>query len=337
MDARAVCLAFIILLAGCNGLTGGDSVAPTPDPTTTHTDTPDPVTATAEPTPTRTPYATVHPDNPYEKTQLDVAIFYNDSSSDNRTRAVREALDYWENNSQEYLGYELEYRIVDPDNVFPDIELTFVSEIEQCGRHTGDNYVGCADLVTEEANLKTYIEIESGYTTNTTRETIKHEIGHTLGLEHGDEPGPVMNATGTTVPIEETVRYSLEIDDSYTEDAIQRQLNGGLGYLESGANGTLTTDVTFSEVSPEENATLDIVISDARDACPDGNVTCLDIQGNGSEYIQYELTTADIIDDYIGWTVAANFFSIFEARGWTTGRPTELYGEDVNADEEWWE
>ncbi|WP_394325751.1 zinc-dependent metalloprotease family protein [Halolamina pelagica] len=51
-------------------------------------------------------------------------------------------------------------------------------------------YVGAAD------DDKTEIEIEDGYTNESTITTIEHELGHTLGLDHDDADRlELMNAT----------------------------------------------------------------------------------------------------------------------------------------------
>lgn len=132
---------------------------------------------------------TVDADNPYDKETLVVATEGAPSDA-----PVEPALAYWENNTSEtYAGYPIEYDL-SPNTDDPDIIIRWVDDIENCGEHTEIELAGCAPLVNESTETPdtVVIRIESGYSRDHTRETIIHELGHTLGLTHDDEPQDVM-------------------------------------------------------------------------------------------------------------------------------------------------
>ncbi|WP_090622081.1 matrixin family metalloprotease [Natrinema salaciae] len=72
--------------------------------------------------------------------------------------------------------------------------IRWVDEIEHCGETTETEIAGCAPIITDSTTSsdRVIIRVETGHSDSATREIIKHEIGHTLGLEHDDEPQDVM-------------------------------------------------------------------------------------------------------------------------------------------------
>ena len=60
-----------------------------------------------------------------------------------------------------------------------------------------EDHIGCAPLIEQTDTVYTErLQIETGYTNASTRATLKHEFGHIFGLEHGETPLAIMNATG---------------------------------------------------------------------------------------------------------------------------------------------
>ncbi len=134
----------------------------------------------------------IDPDNPYDKSTLVVAT--EGSSGTDHQPAIKDALAYWEgNNSDEYAGYPIKYELA-PTAENPDVVIRWVDEIEYCGETTETEIAGCAPIVTESTSTpnRVIVRVETGHSDSATREIIKHEIGHTLGLEHDDEPQDVM-------------------------------------------------------------------------------------------------------------------------------------------------
>ncbi|XVH31281.1 hypothetical protein ACNS7O_12925 [Haloferacaceae archaeon DSL9] len=106
---------------------------------------------------------------------------------------VQRALDYWEGHSERYAGYPVTYRLR-PNATDSAIDVTLVDGIDVCGETDHDGtIVGCAPLVRGRPPAPTTVRIADGYDDERTLGTIKHELGHTLGLTHDDEPRHIMS------------------------------------------------------------------------------------------------------------------------------------------------
>lgn len=142
---------------------------------------------------------------------------------------VERALAYWEDNAGRYAGYQVtyEFRANAED---PDVRIRLVEEVEECGEHTGD-FSGCAPLVRDRAPDRTLdVRIVDGYGDEATLATIKHELGHTLGLNHDDEPSSIMSHDpADRIPDYEAKRRILERHSAAVDDA-----NEGADHLDHG-------------------------------------------------------------------------------------------------------
>lgn len=129
--------------------------------------------------------------NPWGKDTLTVAVEQRVTARHGFIDLIEEALNYWEQNSETYAGFSISYRLR-PNSDDPDIEIILVGNISQCGEHDGEEYAGCANFSTGEDPFAR-IRVVDGYDDKYLLGTLKHEIGHTLGLEHTDEPAPIMS------------------------------------------------------------------------------------------------------------------------------------------------
>ncbi len=138
-------------------------------------------------------YDTVDEDNPYGEETLVVGV---DASQAERnvTPVVTDSLEYWEENSDQHADYPIEYQL-DADAEDPDVRIVWVADLEDCDSVSDPAIAGCADLVEDRAPGTALVEVETGLSQEQARETLKHELGHTLGLRHGDAPQDVMSAT----------------------------------------------------------------------------------------------------------------------------------------------
>lgn len=130
-------------------------------------------------------------DNPYGKSTLAVGIKYETRAEHDRFDEVEEATSYWEENAEQFVGYSIEYEVrSDIDN--PDVSIVFRDTISSCGSDDGPRLIGCAPIIHEVApdTVVVLIDVDLAYYDMVS--TITHELGHTLGLDHQDEPRDIM-------------------------------------------------------------------------------------------------------------------------------------------------
>jgi len=138
-------------------------------------------------------YDTVDEDNPYGEETLVVGVDASEAER-NVTPVVTDSLEYWEENSEQYADYPIEYQL-DADAEHPDVQIVWVTDLEDCDSVSDPAIAGCADLVEDTAPGTALVEVETGLSREQATETLRHELGHTLGLRHGDAPQDVMSAT----------------------------------------------------------------------------------------------------------------------------------------------
>jgi hypothetical protein len=355
MGIRVLCVAVLLVTAGCAGLSPGGSDgtgASTPTPNPTVDSTPDP---TPEPTPTAEP---IDPDNPYNDRTLLVYVSDQSSTNISREEELNATFEYWSKNSGEYAGYPVNFTRTD-SKAYADILVTLRDEIDQCGTTvdlTEPNNLGCADLVeSSDVADSVHVEIVNTLIRNDTVLLLQHEFGHALGLEHGDEPAGVMNETMVARPQSETINYSVSIADEYDKNEAKRQVGGAVSYLNRGANGTIIPNLTFQEVDDPSKAFIHFDITTDSGAC-DGNFTCTDdnyecvrtpncipvntndTDGDEEFTNEFVVRTANVKESQIGYAIAMEtirypLYSIYYAEG----LPQKFLNGNVDTQSDWWE
>ncbi|MEF8807362.1 matrixin family metalloprotease [Natronomonas sp.] len=131
-----------------------------------------------------------------------VAIVDQSDSTHDLEALTDESLSFWTENSQQYAGFEVEFRRVgdesNPDTD-PDVEIEFLDDREQldgCQEHSTDNILGCAPLIRENNRIDRPVVAEvvaTGRPSGEVEITTKHELGHLLGLDHDAEPAYIMS------------------------------------------------------------------------------------------------------------------------------------------------
>lgn len=290
----ALALVAVVVLAGCAA--GPTSPGPSPS---------------ASPTPSPT---AVDADNPWGTDTLTVAVVADDPDN---ADAVREAASWWSDNAERYAGYPMEFVVAD-ETEDPDVVVTFVANVSDCG-HADDDVVGCAPLVTDVApDRPANVTIETGLSTDSTVQVVKHEFGHLLGLTHDDEPQSIMaasttittsarpNATERAFPWGDS-NFTVYVNASGAEDpaTFRDQVGHALEYYADGAPG-MPDNLTFTRVANRSEAEIVVVVGDA---CG-GSGSCLatsgvDPDGDGAieEYRRLTITIQDLDVDAVGWHV----------------------------------
>lgn len=278
----------------------------------------------------------VHPDNPYGQDTLVVSL--NDSATErNVTPLVVDALAYWERHSETHAGYPIEYDLrANATNA--DVHIQFERDIRTCGAMVSETTLACAPYVTDEPADTAEITIEGGYTNESTKTILKHELGHTLGLDHDDDPQHIMNAELIAVPrvLDPHIVWQTHSHDLET---VREQVTHGVGYYETYSQEHLNASFELGEVSDSGVrvagvSDLTIIVSDDRNACGDpAYVSCAEIGPTplgGSEYV---ITLADPPTDATGWLVGDLLVTYLHL----DDRPAvfEEYDRD-EATGEWW-
>lgn len=280
MKWHVLLVAIAVVLAGCgtgvlqpSGDTATTTTTTTLPTSTTTTATETSTTTTLSPptttstTPTTT--TTTSPDNQWGKNPVTVAVEHYADSDRNVTPLVHDAIAYWNNHSEKYAGVNVTFELV-AFTTEADIRLAYTPNLPRCGADTGD-HLGCADVIEpgDQPPQQAEVKVLAGYDDRTTKQTIKHELGHVLGLQHADAPQPLMNETaGYSATLPKPNATELEFPwrnrnltvyvDNNGHDYHASQVSHALEYFEDGADGTLSVTPRFTEVDSRERA--DIVI-----------------------------------------------------------------------------
>lgn len=270
----AVALTLIIILAGCGGST--TSSTPTSSATQPASSTPS-TTPTHTPTPasTATPPPLYH--NPWNKQTIHVAI--ENPTDRNYQPIVRQALRYWETDGQKWADWvDLQFSLIsDPNAADADAIIRFGS-VNTCETDIED-VVGCAPYPNDGSFEHTpTAEISTGYTNESTRTIVKHEVGHLLGVEHTQTPEfmkpeseltelPQVDAADRANPWgQDTLR--IYIDDSAVpvplKETVMTQIDYAINYYNNGGEGATPSGVEL--VTTERQTDADIVIEVVRNS-----------------------------------------------------------------------
>ncbi|MFC7202947.1 matrixin family metalloprotease [Haloferax namakaokahaiae] len=311
------CVVALVLLSGC---TAPSAVAPDYS-TTTASDTTSPDTAAvATDDATKTEAAmSQRTTGPWGSDPVVVGITAPDDGR-NYTTFVESATAYWEDEDTRYLGYDIDYD-VQPDATDPDLVVEFRSHVPECSGH--GNAAGCAPYITDESQIESpvVVYVKTGFNDDSTTEIVAHELGHTLGLSHDDDPQSLMAATSRLYTLPQTnaterefpwlhTDFSIYVDDANARDPAgsRDQVEQTLDYYEDGAAG-MPDNLTFTFVSDPADA--DIVISFTNSSpCGSDAGSCASIGGYDPDgdgaletYDGLRIVLVDLETDAVGWHV----------------------------------
>ena len=380
MDYRVPLVALLLVVSGCAAGPGsGGSPAPgtegttetvtsqptdSPTPTSSSTSTATPTeraTATSTPAPTPTPTATPRPTpedavNPWGYSPIVVAID-DDASGIRRWAAmVEDALEFWNTEGKEHTGYD--YRFVLDDEVEdPDLVIQFRDSITQCGDEQNEAIIGCApELGYHQVEEETpTVEIEAGYTDESTTETIIHEIGHALGMEHEDaDELPVMSAHSYVNETDEpaaaarewpyrTTNFTVYVGNGSTvsEEWANEAVDEAVTYYEEDDEDWLPRNVSFERVENRSAADFRINITEST-GCEGQDGVCWEQSGfspDDDPELEY-YSGADI--NVVGVPATHYEWYVGYALGRSLGAETEAelpptFRDPDNADDRWFD
>ncbi|AQL43128.1 hypothetical protein BV210_10555 [Halorientalis sp. IM1011] len=265
--------------------------------------------------------------DPWSETEFVVAVDAGPRDSEAAyTADVRTAVEFWEDNAEQYLGHPVDFRVA-PNASDPDVVVRVVSEVTDCG--TEDHAAGCAPLAEDlrEQPKPVTVRVRRGFDRESTRQVLKHEFGHILGQGHDDRPAEIMvaqstlateprpNATERPVPWSDS-NLSVYLDDGNVSAAdreqVREQVGHALTYYADGAAGTVPENVSFSRVDDREAADVVITFPDrlpcrgtdpSRGSCR--QFTGIDPDGDGASerYTRAEIYLTGLDPDAVGWHV----------------------------------
>lgn len=265
------------------------------------------------------------PDNHWHEEVLTVSFDAPAGNDRDFRPLVREALVYWTEHSQQYAGYPVGFHL-SSNGEQADIHVEFVEAVRTCGAHSGGNTAGCAPVLTDhrQVDRPVEVEIETGLSDSSTTLVLKHEIGHTLGLDHEDEPAQIMqaksklvtppqtNATDRALPWKTNeLGVYIDLDDVSADrrEDVERQVGAALHYYMDGAGGTVPSNVTFYRTNSSEDAEVVVRFSASNDcrvgAGSCGTVSGEDPDGDGAQeyYTQLQIVLVDLDTEVVAWHV----------------------------------
>jgi hypothetical protein len=135
--------------------------------------------------------------HPFDGDSLTVRVDENTATPHDLNETTREALAFWETNSETYAGFTVGFELVETGEA--DLVVAYADSPRGCSDVEGDSerVLGCAPVLGPDTSVPkpTVARVVAGSRpVGQILITTKHEIGHVLGLTHADEPREVMSS-----------------------------------------------------------------------------------------------------------------------------------------------
>ncbi len=148
--------------------------------------------------------------HPLAGAHLAVRIDAESDSPHDLYQNARESLEFWEEQSEAYVGFSISFEVVEDD---PDMVIAYADTARGCENieNYSERVMGCAPLIRPGRRVPEPITarvVAGNRPYGKIRITTKHEIGHILGLDHDQEPLHIMsNQPADRIPL-----YELRLD-----------------------------------------------------------------------------------------------------------------------------
>ncbi|NIS30107.1 MAG: matrixin, partial [Actinobacteria bacterium] len=192
---------------------------------------------------------------------------------------VEAAVAYWNGPGRANATYPVTFRVV-PNATDPDV-LVVVKEAVECADH--EDVLGCAPRLSADSRppRPVIVEVAAGFSDATTQRTVEHELGHVLGIRHGEPPLPLMEArfAAATLPATDAVNKSnpwttpdLRVYVDYANatadrDTLAFQLARAVEYYDAGAEGHVPANTSFALVENRSAAQIVVRFNVDREGC----------------------------------------------------------------------
>lgn len=331
---RVATVVFLVLLAGCSGAIQDTTPTSTRSTTTSSVETTTTTSAasttietTAE---TTTTVRQAEIENPWSKQNVTVAVSNTVNQSRNVAPLVDETLAYWNDYASEYGDYNVTF--VSTTNTYnADIVVKFVTRITECDGEATNSTVGCAPNLDpwDTPDDPAHVRIVAGYSNKSTLQILKHEFGHVLGIDHGEEPMPTMQAIGQfrhlsqpdvtdrPVPWQNStlsIYTNVETLPDHDRDDAREQIQHVLDYYDAGADGAVPQNVSFVRTTNRSAADVQIRFPDDAFDCAGERMR----EGSCGSSWAYNTDTDDAPEYFSSYSIRVRGLDM-DAVGWHVG------------------